>query len=64
MLVRRLDSIIPFEDPVANVLLGNQLEGGLKEVDVEAQIVINVFEDGKFLLAFSASIQQFPAWHT
>lgn len=34
-LVRRLGRIIPFEGLVANALLGNQLERGLKEIDVK-----------------------------
>ena len=34
-LVRCLGRIIPFAGLVANAFFGNQLEGGLKEVDVE-----------------------------
>ena len=35
-LVRCLGGIIPFDRPIANPFFGNQLERGLKEVDVES----------------------------
>ena len=55
-LVRCLGGIIPFDGLVANPFFGNQFERGLKEVDVEPQIVINAFKDGKFLWGFPAII--------
>src|SRR5262249_35637946 len=55
-LVRGLGEIIPLEGLVANVFFSNQLEGGLEEVDVEAQIVINAFQEKQFFLRFPAVI--------
>ena len=42
-LIRCLGKIIPFAGLVAKAFFGNQFQRGLKEVDVEPQVVINTF---------------------
>src|SRR3990172_6046646 len=55
-LVRCFGCIMPFDGLIANAFFCDQFERRLKEVDVEPQIIMNAFEDGKFLLCFPAVI--------
>ena len=55
-LVRCLGCMIPFDGFIVDVFFGNQLENGLKEIDVEPQIVINTFQQSEFLLCLPAVI--------
>ena len=55
-LIRCLGRIIPFAGLVAKAFFGNQFQGGLKEVEVEPQVILNTFQESQFLLGFPAVI--------
>jgi len=62
-LIRCLGWIIPFAGLVANAFFGNQFQGGLEEVDIGSQIIINPFQESQFLLGLPAVITNRMAHH-
>jgi len=48
--------IIPANDFVTNPLFADEFEHGLKEVDIQAPILVNVVQQGQLLVAFQAVI--------